>query len=195
MFKYSVITKWSDEDDGFIATIPELPGLSAFGITQKKAISELEVATEAYLETLKESGEELPVADKLIPYSGQIRLRMPKKLHKELAEQAELEGISLNTHMISLLSERKESRKSNEILAQVKKIVEKTYLPKLQSTIIKEQKIVRYSSSNIVPKDNPNAAIPIAFDQHINNLFETIGRKIVSNKAMDDYFKIGDTNA
>lgn len=37
-------------------------------------------------------------------YSGQLRLRMPPSLHKELAEQAEQEGVSLNTLLLCLVS-------------------------------------------------------------------------------------------
>lgn len=106
MFKYSVAIKWSDEDNGFIAFIPELEGLSAFGSTQDEAVKELLVAAEAFIETLKESGQELPLPGKILPYSGQLRLRLPKWLHASLATEAESEGISLNTYLVSLLAKR-----------------------------------------------------------------------------------------
>jgi antitoxin HicB len=106
MFKYSLQIKWSDEDNGYIATASELPGLSAFGKTQEEAVSELKIAAEAYLDALKESGQALPVPEKLTPYSGQIRLRMPKSLHAKLAATAVVDDISLNTYIVSLLSER-----------------------------------------------------------------------------------------
>lgn len=122
MFKYSLQIKWSDEDNGCIATAPELPGLSAFGKTQEEAVSELKVAAEAYLEALKESGQALPVPEKLSPYSGQIRLRMPKSLHAKLASAAAGDDISLNTYIVSLLSKRQGER---EALNLVRKIMEK----------------------------------------------------------------------
>lgn len=37
-------------------------------------------------------------------HSGQLRLRMPSSLHRELAEQAEKEGVSLNSYLVYLLS-------------------------------------------------------------------------------------------
>jgi len=37
-------------------------------------------------------------------YSGQLRLRMPTSLHREIAERAEKEGVSLNTYMLYLLA-------------------------------------------------------------------------------------------
>jgi predicted RNase H-like HicB family nuclease len=104
MENYPVSIKWSDEDGGYIATIPGIRGLSAFGETQDKALSELEVAAAAYFESLKRAGKPLPVLSKAIPFSGQIRLRMPKSLHAELSHAAENEGISLNTYLVSLLA-------------------------------------------------------------------------------------------
>ncbi len=132
MFKYSLQIKWSDEDNVYIATAPELPGLSAFGKTQEEAVSELKVAAEAYLESLKESGQALPVPEKLALYSGQIRLRMPKSLHAKLAAAAEADDISLNTYIVSLLSERQGER---EALNLVRKITEKgAFSPDVQAS-------------------------------------------------------------
>ena len=106
MQKYSVAIQWSQEDSGYIATIPELSGLSAFGASREEAMQELEIATEAYLEVLKENGYGLPHPDTLNSYSGQTRTRLPKGLHASLSREAKREGISLNTYIVHLLSER-----------------------------------------------------------------------------------------
>ncbi len=106
MEQYSVSIKWSDEDEGFIATVPELEGLSAFGITQGEALAELDVAADAYLESWRASGRPLPSPEKVSAYSGQLRLRMPKDLHARMAHGARHQGVSLNTYLVSLLSER-----------------------------------------------------------------------------------------
>jgi predicted RNase H-like HicB family nuclease len=119
MNKYAISIKWSDEDNGFIATIPEIQGLSAFGITRKKALSELDIAAEAYFESLKNAGRPFPSYEKTIPYSGQLRLRMPKSLHAALACGAANDGVSLNTYIITLLSE---GRIEKELLKKVKYI-------------------------------------------------------------------------
>jgi len=50
----------SDEDEGFIAVVPELPGCSAFGETEKEALSEVKVAVDLWLETAREEGREIP---------------------------------------------------------------------------------------------------------------------------------------
>ncbi len=105
MNKHAISIKWSDEDNGFIATIPGIQGLSSFGTTREKALAELKIASEAFFESLKKAGKKLPVEEKIITYSGQIRLRMPKSLHAELSDRAREECVSLNTYIITLLSE------------------------------------------------------------------------------------------
>jgi antitoxin HicB len=119
MNKYAISIKWSDEDNGFIATIPGIQGLSAFGITRKKALSELDIAAEAYFESFKKTGRPFPSEEKIIAYSGQLRLRMPKSLHAALASGAANDGVSLNTYIITLLSE---GRIEKELLKKVKYI-------------------------------------------------------------------------
>jgi predicted RNase H-like HicB family nuclease len=103
MEKYPVLIKWSDEDIGYIATIPGIQGLSAFGESPDKALSELKVAAQAFFLSLEKAGKPMPTVEKVVPFSGQLRLRMPKSLHAELSQAAESEGVSLNTYLISLL--------------------------------------------------------------------------------------------
>ena len=56
ILKYSVNVNWSDEDECYIATIAELPGLSAFGETAVEAVTEAHVAAEGFIEIYKEDG-------------------------------------------------------------------------------------------------------------------------------------------
>ena len=126
MNKYAISIKWSDEDNGFIAKIPGLHGLSAFGTTREEALSELNIAAEAYFESLKEAGRRLPAEEKIIPYSGQIRLRMPKSLHAALSSGAENEGVSLNTYIVTLLSERRAKRGLLKRIKTIEKMIEAT---------------------------------------------------------------------
>ncbi|PWB40712.1 MAG: hypothetical protein C3F19_09470 [Rhodocyclales bacterium] len=48
---------------------------------------------------------------KIEEYSGRLVLRMPQSLHAKLAQAAEAEGVSLNTYMLYLLTERNAARK------------------------------------------------------------------------------------
>lgn len=105
MFKYSINMAWSDEDEGYIATIPEFPGLSAFGDTPEQAAKEARIAAKGFIEVFREDGCKLPEPEKTMRYSGQIRLRFPKTLHAKLSEEAKREDVSLNTYLVHLLSE------------------------------------------------------------------------------------------
>jgi predicted RNase H-like HicB family nuclease len=104
MTKYPVSIKWSDEDNGYIATVPGARGLSAFGDSPEEALSQLKIAADAYFESLKKAGGPIPVLEKATSFSGQLRLRLPKSLHAELSQGAESEGVSLNTYLVSLLT-------------------------------------------------------------------------------------------
>jgi len=55
---YIIELFYSEEDEGYIAVVPKLPGCSAFGKTRKEALQEIEVAIELRLEVMKsEQGE------------------------------------------------------------------------------------------------------------------------------------------
>jgi len=60
MIKYEVIIYWSDEDQAFIAQVPELAGCMADGQTYQKALANVEVVIQEWLETAKELGREIP---------------------------------------------------------------------------------------------------------------------------------------
>lgn len=60
MANYSVFIQYDAKDDIFIAGIPELPGCVAHGCTKEKALEELNVACELWIETAKELGKKIP---------------------------------------------------------------------------------------------------------------------------------------
>lgn len=98
---------WDERDQGFIALAPDLPGCSAFGETKTKALKELEHAIEGWIESALSAAEPVPEPSKLPEpsnFSGKILLRVAKSLHEKLAQQALIEGISLNQWMVTLLS-------------------------------------------------------------------------------------------
>jgi len=51
---YTIIIKWHEGSDAFVATIPELDGLSAFGNTPELALKELQIAKRLFLEVIEE---------------------------------------------------------------------------------------------------------------------------------------------
>lgn len=60
MIRYEVIIYWSDEDQAFIAEVPELPGCAADGATYQEALANVEVVIQEWIETAKALGRPIP---------------------------------------------------------------------------------------------------------------------------------------
>ena len=60
MIKYEVIMYWSDEDQAYIAEVPELPGCAADGATYQKALTNAEIVIQEWIETAREIGRPIP---------------------------------------------------------------------------------------------------------------------------------------
>ena len=60
MIEYEVIIYWSEEDEAFVADVPELPGCSAHGSTQEFALSNAQDAIRLWIDTAKEFGDPVP---------------------------------------------------------------------------------------------------------------------------------------
>lgn len=60
MNKYEVIIYWSDEDQAFIAEVPELPGCFAHGATQEAALANAKDAIRLWIDTANEFGDPVP---------------------------------------------------------------------------------------------------------------------------------------
>lgn len=104
MFKYSINLAWSDEDNCYLASIPEFPGLMTHGDTPGEAVAEAEVVAKGFIKIYEEDGEPIPEPIKAREYSGNLRIRIPKSLHRNLVVEASNEGVSLNSHITYLLS-------------------------------------------------------------------------------------------
>jgi predicted RNase H-like HicB family nuclease len=60
MSKYEVIIYWSDEDQVFVADVPELAGCSAHGDTQETALASAQEAILLWIDSAKEFGDPVP---------------------------------------------------------------------------------------------------------------------------------------
>jgi predicted RNase H-like HicB family nuclease len=58
--KYEIILYWSEDDQAFIAEVPELPGCAADGPTYQEALANVEVVIQEWIETAKELGRDIP---------------------------------------------------------------------------------------------------------------------------------------
>ncbi len=60
MHKYETIIYWSDEDQAFVAEIPELPGCMAHGASPEEALANAQEAMQLWLDTAREFGDPVP---------------------------------------------------------------------------------------------------------------------------------------
>lgn len=100
MYKYEIIIIPNDEG-GYYARIPDIPSIFTGGMSEEEALKNTREAIKEYIKTCEEEG--LPVP-KPKDYSGKFNVRIPRTLHRVLAEEAEEEGVSLNQLIVSILS-------------------------------------------------------------------------------------------
>lgn len=94
-----------DKDEGgFVVSFPDLPGCMSMGETLEEAYNNALDAKHAWIEAALEDGVVINEPDCIENYSGQFKLRIPKSLHRSLAEHSKREGISMNQYCLYLLS-------------------------------------------------------------------------------------------
>ncbi len=59
--QYEIILYWSEQDQAFLAEVPELPGCAADGATYQEALANAEVVIREWIEMAKELGRPIPV--------------------------------------------------------------------------------------------------------------------------------------
>jgi predicted RNase H-like HicB family nuclease len=60
MKDYHINIFYSEEDEGYVADIPDLEACSAFGSTPEEALREVNVAKQAWLEAARAEGKPVP---------------------------------------------------------------------------------------------------------------------------------------
>ena len=58
--RYSMIIQWSDEDQAYIVTVPELPGCRTHGETYVEAVQQGQDAIESWIEANQAWGRPIP---------------------------------------------------------------------------------------------------------------------------------------
>ena len=92
------------EEGGFALHCPELPGCITCAETISQGFEMIEDAKKCWFEACLEDGIPIPEPNNFSNYSGQFKLRIPRSLHKTLAERSRQEGISMNQYCLYLLS-------------------------------------------------------------------------------------------
>ena len=60
MYKCAIEAFYSEEDEGYVAIVPELAGCSSFGNTEEAALKEIMTAIELWLQAAGKEGREIP---------------------------------------------------------------------------------------------------------------------------------------
>lgn len=85
-----------EPEGGWFIRIKELPGCMSQGDTVEEAMIMIEDSMCGWLDVSLEDGDEIPEPKLDEDYSGKFVVRLPRSLHRQLAETAEREGVSLN---------------------------------------------------------------------------------------------------
>ncbi len=89
------------------AVFPDFPDVDGTGKTASEAIECGWEALESYFIVLEEQGAPIP-EPKSHPLttgaSGRVTLRLPKKLHARLIQEAERDGMSLNSEIVTAVA-------------------------------------------------------------------------------------------
>ncbi len=100
-YPFSVYQTKVEDHVFWIAEAPALNGCVGQGETAEDAVKELELNEEAWLETAKEYGIDIPEipCEQINPYSGKFTVRVAPYVHQAAAELAKKQGISLNQYV------------------------------------------------------------------------------------------------
>ena len=98
------------DEGGFVASYPELRGCLTCGDTIESVAANAEDCKRTWLVAAMEDNLEIPEPSDVSEYSGQFKLRIPKSLHKSLAEHSKAEGISMNQYCLYLLTKYDEEQ-------------------------------------------------------------------------------------
>jgi predicted RNase H-like HicB family nuclease len=60
MSKYEVIIYWSEDDEAYVAEVPELPGCMADGSSYQNALANAEIVIQEWIDTATELGRPIP---------------------------------------------------------------------------------------------------------------------------------------
>jgi predicted RNase H-like HicB family nuclease len=93
---YTYRVTWSAEDGEHVGLCAEFPSLSWLAATPEEALVGIRAVVAGAVKDLQSGGEPVPAAIAERRYSGELRVRIPPMVHRQLALQAAEDGVSLN---------------------------------------------------------------------------------------------------
>ncbi|MBT1161159.1 MULTISPECIES: type II toxin-antitoxin system HicB family antitoxin [Bifidobacterium] len=103
--RYVYRIHWSNEDDGFVATVAELPDLRFIAQSSLDALAGLRVLASERVAAMRSKGQNVPEPFEDRHYSGHIMVRVPPEVHRRLTIEAAEQGVSLNRLVQSRLTQ------------------------------------------------------------------------------------------
>ena len=104
-YPFEVRPLTADEGGGYLVSYPDFAECISDGETVEEALANGRDALKATIAALKDKGLSVPEPNGGSVASGKFVARVPKTVHARLAARARSEGVSLNTLVVSLLSE------------------------------------------------------------------------------------------
>lgn len=152
--KYPFNIAWSEEDQEYVATCSAFPGLSALGETEEEALAEAKVALGLFIEACEAKSIPLPEPQTVQQRSGQTRLRLPKDLHRQAAEMADNEGVSLNQYIVDAVRSRVAGEQvASNILSEVRQHLAETHTTVASVAMTIQQPVARYTEAISASKE------------------------------------------
>lgn len=111
-YTIKVIRDADEGEESWFAKVVELPGCMTEADTFTELGEMIEDAMRAWIEIALEDGHPIPEPRPTESYSGKFVVRVPKSLHRGLAEAAERDGVSLNTFVNVALAQAIASAKA-----------------------------------------------------------------------------------
>lgn len=93
---YTYRVSWSAEDQEYVGTCAEFPGLSHLDATKVAALQGIEQLVAFAVEDMQRSNEAVPAPIAERAFSGNFQTRVPAELHRSLTLEAAETGVSLN---------------------------------------------------------------------------------------------------
>jgi antitoxin HicB len=101
-YQFTVRPLSKDEGGGYLVEYPDIPGCMSDGETIEEAIANAREALRDCIDVFQESRQKLPPPNIA---AAQWRQRLPRTLYSKLTQQAESEGVSINSLVTAIIAE------------------------------------------------------------------------------------------
>lgn len=121
-YKIEIVQISEAEGGGYLARLPQfgILGIVGDGDTKENALADLEQNQKERFQQYLVEGLEIPEPEiENEDYSGRFVLRIPRYLHRELAQNAQKNGVSLNHYVCTLLTMNFQTDRFNSSLNEI----------------------------------------------------------------------------